>query len=217
MTCLWSCISHRDSPSAATLPLLVVLQSSTPTIKLCVQLKRTASVIALTKHCSKWKETHKVKAELLHVFLKHKNEKTYWVGGSKGDVDKRADSCTERQKKMEEGWRRWQWGVRGWGGYKPNGTLMVNGGLCWHVLSHTIFYSPCSCCYAFLYRQPPPCPAPPSLLWAFLWLIALAKSLKRRPAVMHCKTIHFINNCVLNKNFLKTDRNRNIEVERERH
>lgn len=81
------------------------------------------------KTTTKWKETHKVNAELPHVFLKHKNEKTR-MEEKKGnrEVEKRANSCTEREGGSDGG--RVQTVVVGCeGAYKPNGTLMVNGGL----------------------------------------------------------------------------------------
>lgn len=68
-------------------------------------------------------------SELPHVFLKHKNAKTYMQ--TKGNRDagwekKKVDSCSGRA------------GVESVvvvvavvvGAYKPNDTLMVNGGLC---------------------------------------------------------------------------------------
>lgn len=50
-------------------------------------------------------ETHEVNAELPHVFLKHKNEKTRLEEKKNGkrDVEKRLDSCTEREGWTEDG------------------------------------------------------------------------------------------------------------------
>lgn len=67
------------------------------------------------------------------------------------------------------------------GAYKPNGTLMVNGGLRWHVRSHGIFYSlsvPCSCCCVFLHHRPPSSsllPGPPSVFSFLLFFCGWLK------------------------------------------
>lgn len=74
----------------------------------------------------------------------------------------------QKKKKQRETWREKKgWQLQGQegraetvvegreGDYKLNDTLMVNGGLRWHVPSHGMFYSTkvqCSCCCAF---QPP--------------------------------------------------------------
>lgn len=162
-----------------------------------------ASVRCWTNNDNKWTKTHEIKAELPHVFLKHKNEKT----------------CMEKKtwKKgptaARKGRERWRDGggvetVGCEGAYKPNGTLMVNGGLRWHVPSHGIFYSlsvPCSCCCVFLHHHPHPNPPPlsgtPSVFsfLLFLWLAEVhcfswrvLEGLKRRAAVLPCRTLHFI-------------------------
>lgn len=106
---------------------------------------------ALKQNYGERNETHKVKAELPHVFLKHNNEKQCMKKKNrKRDMEKGADSCTERGRRRVE-----MVVVVCKGAYKPNSTLMLNGRLRWHVPSHGIFYSlsvPCSCCCVFLYH-----------------------------------------------------------------
>lgn len=123
-------------------------------------------------------------------------------------------------RKGSAGWRKGRDdGSGAWGGvYKSNDTLMVNGEFHWHVLSHATFLLPERPVQLLLCVSVPSnttTPAPPSVLFLrfcgclnWMWFIVLAKSLKRRPAVLHCKARHFICYCVqisFSKNGLKRD------------
>ena len=88
-----------------------------------------ASVSRWTRNWDERHETRKVNAELPHVFLKHKNEKT----GMEKKIKAR-EMWKKKKKGSTAAWKgrggRVETLVVGCeGAYKPNSTLMVNGGL----------------------------------------------------------------------------------------
>lgn len=100
---------------------------------------------------------HKVNTKLPHVFLKHKNEKTHGK--------EQQERCGEKGwqlhgKAAQDGGRVETMVVGREGGFTSRTTRWWWTASFTDTFSHTPhFYSlsvPCSCCYAFLYRQTPP-------------------------------------------------------------
>lgn len=149
------------------------------------------------KYC-KWNETHEVKVELPHVFLKHKSEKT----------------CMERKKKKQERRGKKARQLHGKGGRGVRGGLQaerhVNGerraSLTRSLARHFLLAESLLqllLCVSLLYSSS----SSQALLhffffFVFLWLAELTEVhcfswrvlevLKRTPAVLHCRTLHLI-------------------------